>query len=70
MELIAIKKLTPLKFLMRTSHTISKIQYKPQDDRTFTLFYEQLKHLLSGCRSTENFAKLTSFSSVLTAAVT
>jgi len=34
-----IKKLTPLKFLMQTSHIsskIAKIQYKPQDNRTFT----------------------------------
>ena len=32
-----LKKLTPLKFLMQTSHTSSKIQYKPQANQTSLL---------------------------------
>jgi len=40
----------PLKFVTQTSHTSSKIQYKPEDNRTFTPFMN--KHLLSGCSTT------------------
>jgi len=58
----------PLKFLMQTSHTSSKIQYKPLVNRTFTPFIN--KHLLSSCSTTINFAKLITLSIVLTAAVT
>jgi len=57
----------PSKFLTQTSHTSSRIQHKVQDNQTFTLLMNQ--QLLSSCSSTVNFAKLTTLSSVLTAAI-
>jgi len=40
----------PLKILTQTNYTSSKIQYKPQDNRTL-----MNKCLLSGCSTTVNF---------------
>jgi len=52
---------------MKTSRISSKIQYKPQDKRTFTPLMN--KHSLSGCGTTVNFEKLATLSSILTAAI-
>jgi len=66
--LIRAVELTPLKFLTQTSHTSSKIHYRPQYNQTFILSMN--KHFLYGCSTTVNFAKLATLSSVLTVAVT